>query len=433
LANAKNAQLESDNKQLRNDLQALRVLQAAGIDPNAQLHPKIRKTGKPSQVSVPMTDSNTQTSDNTGKDPPIALFRSDGNLSELSNFYRTKLKYRGVQFPSAEHAYQHAMALFHSRPDVAYRIQIAHTPAQAKRLSKSVKKCEQWHEAKPVVMLEILRAKAKQCLAFKEKLLATSTMKLVHNIDTDSFWGCGPDFQGANIMGKLLEELRENLQMNQVPEHQAPSHPENAPSPTNPPIPDKRPPLARPSSSGSGTQLLPVPECHDPPVLILGNSNVRQMANILSKHKTNPTSVFYPGGTLDYIRSRVRHTTSSRDPSHIVVMAGDIEIVDGMHPEKINASFEQLVREIRRVYPWSRVILVCVTNAGNLRRRQATQKLNALMQHLAATERMISFTTNDNSQLRDKIHISHPSKVALGRRIANLINKPHLDFIQRFR
>jgi ribA/ribD-fused uncharacterized protein len=383
------------------------------------------------QESVDKTD---------GKDLETALFRSDGNLSVLSNFYSTKLRYRGTSFTSAEHAYQHSMALFHSRPDVAYRILTAHTPAQAKRFSKVIKQCEQWHEAKPAIMSEILLAKANQCLAFKEKLLETDNKKLIHNIDTDSYWGCGPDLQGTNMMGKLLEELRCNIRSKQVQEYPESPRPANntsdvvAPPPTMPPtMPPTRPPTTDERPSGSGAQLLPVPESCVPPVLIFGNSNARQMANIIRKNDINATSVFYPGGTLDFLTSRVRHTINGPDPSHIVVMAGDIEIVDGVPPEQTNAKFEKLVREIRRVYPWSRLILVGLTIAGNQQRRLSTQKLNALMQHLAATERMISFVGNNTSQLRDKIHLSHTSKVALGQRIVNLIKKPHLDYIQKFR
>jgi ribA/ribD-fused uncharacterized protein len=200
VVNAKNAKLELENKQLRNDIQAFHIRQAAGVDDT--VHSKCTQTDKALQESVDKTD---------GKDLETALFRSDGNLSVLSNFYSTKLRYRGTSFTSAEHAYQHSMALFHSRPDVAYRILTAHTPAQAKRFSKVIKQCEQWHEAKPAIMSEILLAKANQCLAFKEKLLETDNKKLIHNIDTDSYWGCGRDLQGTNMMGKLLEELRCNI------------------------------------------------------------------------------------------------------------------------------------------------------------------------------------------------------------------------------
>ena len=114
-------------------------------------------------------------------------------------------------------------------------------------------------------------------------------------------------------------------------------------------------------------------------------------------------------------------------------MAGDIEAANAMSPNQINSQYERVVRELQRVYPWSRIILVGLTIVGNLQRRQSIQRVNALMQHLALNERMISYLDNNNSKLQDNIHLSYASKMMLGRRIASIVKKPYLDSIQRFR
>jgi hypothetical protein len=42
-------------------------------------------------------------------------------------------------------------------------------------------------------------------------LVNTGSATLIENVRTSSFWGNGSDEQGTNMMGKLLEELRESL------------------------------------------------------------------------------------------------------------------------------------------------------------------------------------------------------------------------------
>lgn len=400
---------------------------------------------------IHVSNKESQTSNCISKEREIAMFRSDGNLSVLSNFHYTRLKFNNMNFNSAEHAYQHKMALFHSRPDVAHKIFTAQTPAQAKRISRAVRKSEQWHESKSSIMSEILLAKSKQCVAFREALLKTRNKRLIHNIDTDSFWGCGPDFMGVNMMGTLLEELRDSLNAKKEPNRElrpesfVPTRKNLRKSNTSPvrSAPQNNAPIITVTKTGrqptahsrisSGAQRLSVTESENARVMNIGNSNARQMAAILQHNSLDAYSYFYPGGTLEYIRSRIRHTSNGSDPSHIVIMAGDIEAANGMPSDQINFHYGKLVDEIRKVYPWSRIVLVGLTMAGNPMRQQAIQKLNAFMQHLAATERMYFYIHNNNAKLSDNIHLSKASKVALGRRIAEIITKPHLDYIKRFR
>ena len=134
----------------------------------------VQKVDKESQVTVQVSDKEQQTLlSNIKEDFEFALFRSNGNLSVLSNFHVSRLHYRGRTFKSAEHAYQHSMAMFHNCPHTARKIIYARFPAYAKKLAGEVRKCEQWHEAKTTIMAEILSAKAQQCPAFRRTLLGS--------------------------------------------------------------------------------------------------------------------------------------------------------------------------------------------------------------------------------------------------------------------
>ena len=390
----------------------------------------------------------------------VALFRSNGNLSVLSNFYQTKIYYNGVHYRSAEHAFQHCMATFHNCTNVARQILSSRHPARVKKLSHYIAKSKVWHETKTTVMGDILQSKAEQCQIFKQTLLSTGKKRLIHNIDTDDFWGCGPDLNGQNVMGILLEELRCKLQAEENISQSSNSQMMTGDSPKNEEttvtktetvtgskeLPNTQtiratksanPPVTR-SSDKSTTQCLPTDD--KPSVLILGNSNVRQMATILHDNAVNAQSIFYPGGTLDYIHSRIRHTCDGTPPyhldgsypSHVVIMAGDIEAANGMNPDYLNAKYENLFREIRRVYPSARLILVGLTISGSSRRQQSIRRLNALMQHIAANERFVAYADSNNARLKDKIHLSYSSKCALGERISTIIAKPYLDVFKKF-
>ena len=113
-------------------------------------------------------------------------------------------------------------------------------------------------------------------------------------------------------------------------------------------------------------------------------------------------------------------------------MAGDIEAANGLHPITINRQFECLFKEVRRVYPWTRVILVGLTMTGNQQMCTAILRLNALMQHIAIRERLVNFVINHEAKLKDTIHLTESSKMNLCRFVATVIKKPHLDFTQKF-
>ena len=59
-------------------------------------------------------------------------------------------------------------------------------------------------------MKGILEAKWQQSDVFRQTLTQIMDRDLIHNVETDDFWGCGEDGLGANVLGILLEELHES-------------------------------------------------------------------------------------------------------------------------------------------------------------------------------------------------------------------------------
>ena len=129
----------------------------------------------------------------------------------LSNFYRAPLMYKGIAYPTSEHAYQAAKSL---NENTQMNISILGTPAQAKHYGRTVALQPDWEEVKLEIMAEIVHAKFMQNPSLKEKLAATEDVYLEEgNTWGDTYWGvCNG--RGENHLGKTLMELRDCLNTN---------------------------------------------------------------------------------------------------------------------------------------------------------------------------------------------------------------------------
>jgi ribA/ribD-fused uncharacterized protein len=159
-------------------------------------------------------------------DNRVLFFARDrGLFGFLSNFHPAPLELDGEAWATVEHYYQ-AQKSF----DPAYRqaIREAVTPGKAKRLSASphaprrvsqqswfrrnaAEPRADWQEAKLGIMRRAVLAKFTQNADLAELLRATGSAELIEDSPFDLFWGCGLDGQGANWLGRLLMEMREQL------------------------------------------------------------------------------------------------------------------------------------------------------------------------------------------------------------------------------
>jgi len=137
----------------------------------------------------------------------IDSFKGEWNF--LSNFYPAKVVYEGIEYPTAEHAFQAAKS-----PWAAERITIAGAslPSKAKQLGRRVSLRSGWENIKLQVMKDIVRAKFAQNADLQIMLmLGTGDAELIEGNDWgDEFWGvCNG--KGENHLGKILMEIREEL------------------------------------------------------------------------------------------------------------------------------------------------------------------------------------------------------------------------------
>ena len=131
-----------------------------------------------------------------------------GEYGFLSNFYPSPLEYDGVEYPTAEHAFQAAKT---DVPVHKRQIAKAKSAVVAKHLGKMVTLRPGWEEVRDEVMLEVLRCKFRDNAELADRLVATGKERLVEgNKWDDTYWGMSGGV-GENKLGKLLMRVRKEI------------------------------------------------------------------------------------------------------------------------------------------------------------------------------------------------------------------------------
>lgn len=137
-----------------------------------------------------------------------------GGLSNMAGGYPLLINNRKIS--TSEALYQ--ALKFPHLPDLQERVILQSSPIFAKNICKPYKNAvrEDWLEVRTIIMRWCLRVKLVQnWQKFSDLLLETKDRPIVEYSEKDDFWGAmqGPDgnLHGANVLGRLLMELREQL------------------------------------------------------------------------------------------------------------------------------------------------------------------------------------------------------------------------------
>ena len=128
----------------------------------------------------------------------------------LSNFSPDSFELHGTLWASVEHYYQ---AQKYLGTEAYTRIRSASTALKARKAGqdRSLAPRDDWDDVKLDVMRDALRAKFQQNSRLQRMLLATEHQELVHESNSDRFWGRSREGQGENRLGELLMQLRTEL------------------------------------------------------------------------------------------------------------------------------------------------------------------------------------------------------------------------------
>jgi ribA/ribD-fused uncharacterized protein len=153
----------------------------------------------------------------------MTIDRFTGQFDFLSNFYPSTVEYMGLEFPTAEHAFQ-ARKCWPLDKDHVEAIRKASTPSKAKMLGRRATLDPQWEEIKVSVMAEIVYLKFTQNPELGTRLMQTDFAQLIEgNTWGDRFWGCTDDpysrgtyWDGKNVLGTILMTVRAAIQLDNL-------------------------------------------------------------------------------------------------------------------------------------------------------------------------------------------------------------------------
>jgi len=150
-------------------------------------------------------------------DTETHVYFYENEFYPLSNFSAFRLKWKGLDFDTSEHAYHWEKFVSPSRHEALLAIQ--QQIMQARSAHEAFKIAERygqlrradWLTIRLDTMRSILQAKVEQHEYVRRKLLETGDRLLIEDSWRDAYWGWGQHEDGANMLGKLWMEIRTEL------------------------------------------------------------------------------------------------------------------------------------------------------------------------------------------------------------------------------
>lgn len=144
----------------------------------------------------------------------ILGFKTNPTYQFLSNFYTLEDCYCEIdniiyEVRSAEHLYVMLKTLDTNQ---RFRCSVIKTPHEVKRYGRTTTLRDDFEATKLAVMHDVLRVKF-SLPTLQDQLIRTGDSE-IYEVNTwkDLYWGCNTDLKGLNHLGRLLMELREDLQ-----------------------------------------------------------------------------------------------------------------------------------------------------------------------------------------------------------------------------
>jgi len=141
----------------------------------------------------------------------IRFYSTKGPYGCFSNFSRHSVRVDGKIWMTSEHYFQAQKFVGTEYEDAVAK---TYTPREAADMGRrrDLPLRQDWDQVKDDVMRKVVRAKFSTLPELREILLSTGDAILVEHTVNDSYWGDGGDGTGKNMLGKILMEVRSELQ-----------------------------------------------------------------------------------------------------------------------------------------------------------------------------------------------------------------------------
>lgn len=138
----------------------------------------------------------------------IKFYKTNDPYGFLNNFKKARMFIFGKWWNNVEAPYQYMKTFV---PEERKAIWEAKTPREARDLGQKVTLRSDWDQIKVEAMYQCVLAKFLQHKDLRMKLMETGEEELIEDSPVDSFWGCGPDGNGKNFLGRTLMRVRSEL------------------------------------------------------------------------------------------------------------------------------------------------------------------------------------------------------------------------------
>lgn len=139
----------------------------------------------------------------------INFYKINDPYGFMSNYKKARFFIYDRWWNWVEAPYQAKKTIVQSEYDMIWK---AKSNNDSRLLGQKVTMRPDWDEVKYSVMKECVMAKFLQHKDLRSQLIDTGYEELIEDSPTDYFWGCGKDGTGKNMLGKVLMEVRDELQ-----------------------------------------------------------------------------------------------------------------------------------------------------------------------------------------------------------------------------
>jgi ribA/ribD-fused uncharacterized protein len=140
----------------------------------------------------------------------IYFYSTREEYGAFSNFSAHGFELDSKYWKTSEHYFQ---AMKFVGTEYADKVREARSPKEAAELGRrrDFPLRKDWEKVKDDVMRKAILMKFQTHDDIRELLLSTGDEELVEKTTGDTYWGCGTDGTGKNMLGKILMEVREQL------------------------------------------------------------------------------------------------------------------------------------------------------------------------------------------------------------------------------
>lgn len=140
----------------------------------------------------------------------IEFYKELGSLGYLANYSNHGFLKNGIFYKTAEHYYQSEK--FDDKK-IKEKIIDASSPKEASNIgrNRNYQRRENFKDIKLEVMYQAVLEKFRQNKDIRARLIETRNEPIKEMTTKESFWGVGPNFDGQNNSGKILEVVREKI------------------------------------------------------------------------------------------------------------------------------------------------------------------------------------------------------------------------------